>query len=93
LPEMSAKVSFLSGKENQATAEPPVLLIPQSALGKRDGRDVVYRVKENKAEEVAITVGRSFGAYAEITTGLLDGERVIDNPNDRISDGVKVSVK
>lgn len=48
LPEMSAKVSFLSEKGEETPNEAPVLLIPQSALAKRDGKEVAFRFEKNK---------------------------------------------
>ena len=93
LPEMSARVSFLSGNQNQESPEPPVLLVPQGAVAKRNGNDVVYRVRENKAEEVPVILGKTFGAYVVIKSGLNEGEQVIDNVTDKITDGVKIKIK
>lgn len=93
LPEMSAKVSFLSGQEKETLNEAPVLLIPQSALAKRGGKEVAFRFEKGKAVEAAVTTGRTFGAYVEIKDGLANGDQVIDNLNDKIVNGVKVKIK
>ena len=39
-----------------------------------------------------ITTGRLFGNYVEITSGLEDGDKVIDDLNEDIKDGIKVNV-
>jgi len=94
LPEMSAKVLFLKGKEKETSIdEPPILMVPSSAVVTRNEKRVVYKVIDNKAVEIQITSGREFGNYIEIIAGIENGEQVIDNPGQQIADGVSVSVK
>jgi len=94
LPEMSAKVLFLKGKEKETSIdEPPILMVPSSAVVTRNDKRVVYKVIDNKAVEIQITSGREFGNYIEIIAGIENGEQVIDNPGQQIADGVSVSVK
>jgi RND family efflux transporter MFP subunit len=93
LPEMSAKVMFLSEKaKGEIKDEKPALIVPMTSLAKRDGKDVVYLVKDEKAIEVPVTTGRKFNAYIEISTGISDGDKVIDNITDQIKNGIKVKV-
>ena len=33
-----------------------------------------------------------FGSYVEITSGLEEGEKIIDNLNEKIKDGIQVKV-
>src|SRR5262249_33554263 len=56
-PEMSAKVTFLEAQKKQAAsaAPAPVVLVPQDAVVNRDGKSIVFIVREGKA--VARTVG------------------------------------
>jgi RND family efflux transporter MFP subunit len=91
LPEMSAKVLFLmeSGKKENV-AEKPVLVLPTSAVLSKDNKSVVYLIKDGKAEESIITIGRQFGIYTEVVSGLNQGDRVIETISDKIKDGVKV---
>ena len=94
LPEMSAKVLFfLNSGEKTNIEEKPVLSLPSSAIVTRDNKSIVYLVKDDKAEETIITTGRQFGGYTEVTSGLENGEKVIDNVSDKIKDGVKVKVE
>ena len=94
LPEMSAKVLFLSDKpKDEVKDEKPALILPMTSVTKRDGRDVVYLIKEEKAVEVPVTIGRKFNEYLEITSGISDGDKVIDKITDQIKNGIKVKVQ
>ena len=92
LPEMSAKVLFLSKQlsENQKN-EPAVLVVPFTSLVQRNGEDVVYMIRDNKAVEVPVVKGRNLDSYIEIKSGLAEGDKVIESVNDEIKDGVKVN--
>jgi len=93
LPEMSAKVLFLTMEPNQLNQdEKPALIIPLTSVVKKNGKAVVYFVKDDKAVEVPVTTGRQFNAYIEIISGISDGDKVIDNVSDKISNGTKVKV-
>lgn len=93
LPEMSAKVLFLKEKEDKAAeTEPPVLMVSRSAVIKRDNQSFVYKVIDNRAAEISITTGRDFGNSFEVLSGLLNGDRVINNPGEKIKDGVEVTI-
>ena len=92
LPEMSAKVSFLS---RPATAEDqkPVIAINPKALATRDGKTVVLRLTGDTVEAVAVTAGRKIGDLQELTGGTLkSGERLVLSPGDKLAAGAKVTV-
>jgi len=92
LPEMSAKVSFLSEKNDNEENQSPVLTIPLSAVDELNGKKIVYVVNDNKAVQKEISTGRLLGNYVEVVSGLKEGEEIIDNLNDKIKDGVPVKV-
>jgi len=92
LPEMSAKVSFLSEKSKEDDDQEPVLTVPLSAVEDVDKKKVVYLVVDNVAVQKEISTGRLLGNYVEITSGLEEGEKLIDNLSEKITDGVKVKV-
>jgi RND family efflux transporter MFP subunit len=93
LPEMGAKVLFLTKPtEKMSLQEKPFLSVPISALAEHDGKKVVFRVIENQASVVSVTIGRQFGAFVEILDGLTAGEKIIDKIDDSITNGVKVKV-
>jgi multidrug efflux pump subunit AcrA (membrane-fusion protein) len=93
LPEMSAKVSFLPRElADQPGASDPVLSVPSPAVAMRNGRRVVYHIKEDRAVEVPVTTGRTMGELIEIKDGIKEGDRVISKVDDQIQDGVKIVV-
>jgi RND family efflux transporter MFP subunit len=93
LPEMSAKITFLAAGSAVNTDSAPVLTVPAAAVAERDGRQVVFKIKEDRAEEVPVSVGRKLGGSVEIKSGLKEGEKVIARTDERIKAGVKVTQK
>jgi RND family efflux transporter MFP subunit len=70
------------------------MTIPVSALlFRREGLRVAVVKNDNTAELVPVTLGRDFGDFAEITTGLTGQEQVISNPPDSIIDGERLNVQ
>jgi RND family efflux transporter MFP subunit len=92
LPEMSAKVSFLSEKSKEEEEQIHVLTAPLSAVEDLDGKKIVYVVADDKAVQKEISTGRLFGNYVEIISGLEEGEKIIDDLNEKIKDGIQVKV-
>ena len=93
LPEMSAKVLFLTKATNTADlVQKPVLTVPTTSVVQRDGQSVVYRVTDNVAIESPVQTGRTLGAYVEVTSGLRAGDKIVDKPTEAVQGGVKVKV-
>jgi RND family efflux transporter MFP subunit len=93
LPEMGAKVTFLAqGTSADATTVKPLLTVPVAAVTERDGRAVVFQIKEDRAVEVPVRTGRRLSNAIEITGGLKEGDRVISKADDRLENGAKVSL-
>jgi RND family efflux transporter MFP subunit len=94
LPEMSAKVLFLAAASRiEASASKPLLTIPLTSVATRNGKRVVYTIRENQAVETPITVGREFGAFVEVTQGLASGERVVGGVTEQITSGCRVRIR
>ena len=91
LPEMSAKVAFLSraltGEEQE-----PFPAIPSSAVIPRDGKTSALVVHKDRAVEKAVRLGRDFNPLVEVLEGLKPGERVVVAPPDRVKPGSRVKV-
>lgn len=92
LPEMSAKVAFLS-RPLAAGEDRPRLLVPQKALTPRNGRTVALVVDGRQVKEVPVTVGQTLGELVEVTAGLKEGDRVVLNPPASLQSGDRVRVK
>ena len=95
LPEMSAKVVFLNEKSKSGAIEDSrqFLAVPASAIVRRGGATFVYTVRDEKAIEVPVTTGGTYGPLIEIKTGLVGGTKVVEGPDAGLADGVKVRVK
>jgi len=72
----------------------PTMTIPVTALlFRQEGLRIAVAKSDDTAELIPVTLGRDFGDYAEITTGLTGQERVISNPPDSIIDGERLNVE
>ncbi len=71
----------------------PVRIVPESALILLPDGEYVGTVDQSgRVRLVRITVGREMGTTAEVLTGLTDGEAVISNPPDSLTNGERVRV-
>lgn len=91
LPEMSAKVAFLSKETPEAERAPRTVIAP-SAIIERDGRRVVYVVSDNKVVETPIATGATYGDVLEVKQGVKPGDKVVLKPSPRLRDGAAVAV-
>jgi RND family efflux transporter MFP subunit len=90
LPEMSAKVAFLSRPVSEGEDQPMTAVLAQAVAGDHDERAVLV-VRGNRVDRRVVRVGREWGDYLEILDGVKVGERVVLDPG-KIQDGAKVSV-
>ena len=94
LPDMGIKVTFLGdepSKQDVATA--PAILVPQNAVRDEDGKKVVYRIKGDKAERRAVTLGGNRGSDTEVIAGIGVGDSVVVNGPASLHDGQSVQVR
>jgi RND family efflux transporter MFP subunit len=86
LPDMSAKVAFLS-KEIPPGREQPVIAAPASAVAHRDGGATVFRVEGPRARRVAVETGERLGDFVVVKAGLQPGDQVVLRPSPELRDG------
>ena len=67
-----------------------VVQVPTSALFRHGGKWAVYVVDAGRARRTLVEVGHQTGRFAEVTTGLAEGARVILHPGDTLVDGARV---
>jgi RND family efflux transporter MFP subunit len=92
LPEMSAKVQFLSRQSNPAAAsQAPVLTLPLTAVTTRDGRNVVLVVREGKVQETPIAAGEVLGDRVIIREGVAQGDQVVARPDPSLATGTAIT--
>jgi HlyD family secretion protein len=95
-PEMSAKVTFLEPEKKERAAgadERPVVLVSRAAVATRDGKSVVFLVREGKAVARAVVLGTERQGQVIVQEGLAGGETIVAKPGDALKDGVSVRVK
>ena len=69
---------------------PAVLRVPAGALFRRGGEWHAFVAASGRAQLRRVEVGRANGVLAEVRSGLIEGERVIMYPGDKVADGVRV---
>jgi HlyD family secretion protein len=89
LPEMSAKVSFLS-QEVTPDQQKPLLAVNPDALAQRDGRTVLFVVRDGHAVAVPVTPGVKTGDTTAITGDVKSGDRVVLKPTASLGNGALV---
>jgi len=94
LPEMSAKVNFLSRsiKETNNSIE-PFKAIPLSAITEKNGKKAVFVIRDNTVAETPVLVGDEFGDLIEIRDGLSPGLKVVVNPHEDLKTGARVKIE
>jgi len=91
LPEMSAKVSFLS-RPVSAEQQKPMTAVHPDALTQRDGKSVVLVVRDDKAAIVPVTPGTRIGELTAISGAVKTGEKAIVKPAADLQAGSLVRV-
>ncbi|MDR4509488.1 MAG: efflux RND transporter periplasmic adaptor subunit [Candidatus Brocadiaceae bacterium] len=91
LPEMSAKVAFLS-RQVSRDERAPLKVLPVPAVFKQKGKSTVFVVSNNRSIAREVELGRQFDSMIEILSGLRAGERVVLSPQSKIKNGTRVKI-
>jgi RND family efflux transporter MFP subunit len=89
LPEMSAKVAFLS-KTVSPEEEKSRTTINPAAVVSRNNKSVAFVIKGGQVEEQEITTGEKLGDLLVVTGGVKAGDRVVLNPSKGLKTGSRV---
>lgn len=89
LPDMSAKVSFLS-RELTVAERSPRTAVPKTAVLERNSQKVVFTVNDGKAALAQVTTGAELGDMVEIKSGVNPGDKIIVNPSRKLKPGDRV---
>lgn len=94
LPDMGVKVAFLA-EENAAAggSTAPRVAVPRAAIRTADGKDVVFVVKDDRAERRAVRVAAGTGDEAFLLSGITAGERVVVEGPSALADGDRVKMR
>jgi RND family efflux transporter MFP subunit len=87
LPDMSVKVAF---RDNGGTAAARAVMVPKNSVLNRDGRDVVFVVRDGHAERRAVNVTDTQNDDSVLSAGVSAGEKVVVNAPAELQDGMAV---
>ena len=91
LPDMAARVSFLSGElDKEAMKIPPKTVVPGSAVAEVQGSKVVYRVEGGVVRLTTVTLGPAVGSGFEVVSGVSAGTKLVSNPPPGLADGQRI---
>lgn len=95
LPEMSAKISLLNENDTAKTNADtqPILTVRQEAVAERNGKKIVFILRENTVEETNVHLGQTMGGMYEVISGLTANDKVVVRPDEKLKSGIKVKVK
>jgi RND family efflux transporter MFP subunit len=90
LPDMSAKVAFLTQVVPEAERK-PVIAVQAAAITDRAGRKLVFRVRDDVIEEVIVTTGAKIGELISVQ-GVAAGDKLVLRPSDKVRSGARVKI-
>ena len=93
LPEMSAKVYFLSKAVEQTTDAKSKIVVAQNAIVNHGGNTIAFLLVNETVKEVNVQVGDKLGTNVEVLRGLSPGDKVVANPSETLRSGATVKIK
>jgi RND family efflux transporter MFP subunit len=91
LPEMSAKVAFLS-RDIRPGEEKPLQAVPASAVVSRGGQSLVFLLRGDRVSEKPVRTGRRLESMVEVLEGLGPADKLVVNPGNDLMAGARVKV-
>jgi RND family efflux transporter MFP subunit len=91
LPEMSAKVAFLSRAVSEDEKKPRTA-VNIKAVVDRNSKKYLFLVRKGRAVETPVTTGAVFGDMVELTSGAASGDKAVLSPPGRLKDGSRIKI-
>lgn len=91
--EHRLKPGFYASVQVPLSPVPGSLVVPRSALLRREGTDNVFIVEGDQVKRVAVEVGGETSSEVEILVGLTAKDRVVVSGGDVLQDGDRVQVE
>jgi len=85
LPGMYAQVQFESSRK-----DPPLLIPSDTLILRSEGPQVAVVRKDHRVHIQKVTVGRDYGDRLELLSGLAEGDTIVANPGDVLTEGTEV---
>ena len=92
LPEMGARVDFLTETSSGDGDTESRVFVPASAVSNEAGEAIVWVVRDGRAFRTPVDAGPVSGDRREVRSGLSGGEQVVTRGAERLSDGARVRV-
>lgn len=70
---------------------PRVVRVPVAAMFRRGSDWAVFAMQDGRARLTPVRIGHSNDEFAEVLSGVSEGERVVLHPSDRIADGTRIA--
>jgi RND family efflux transporter MFP subunit len=93
LPEMGARVDFLTVDTATAEVEVRRVRVPAAAVRQDQGKSVVWIVRDGRLERREVDAGPVSGGFREVRNGLLGGEMLLVGGVESPSAGMRVKVR
>jgi RND family efflux transporter MFP subunit len=91
LPEMSARVAFLSRPATEDEQRPRTAISKSSLVDRKD-KESVFLVQGKKVVETPVRLGAEMGDMVEVLDGVKAGDKVVLNPPAQLKDGSKITI-
>ena len=91
LPDMGARVAFLSKALDPAEQQARTA-VAQSAVIKRDGKEIVFRLDAEQVVAVTLAPGAMLGDLREVGDALQPGDKIVLHPAADLHDGARVKI-
>jgi|GEM_PF-499266 len=85
-PGYEFDVNILAAEKNDA------IFVPYKAVFEQDGHDSLFVLRDNAIQLREVATGIENDDYIEIKTGLLEGEKIIIDPPNKVKPGMKVKI-
>ena len=66
------------------------LVVPATAILRMDGADVVWAVRDGRAERTEVTLGVTGEDLVEVVAGLAEGDQIVVQGADQVTEGQQV---
>jgi RND family efflux transporter MFP subunit len=93
LPDMGVKVAFQSASQPVGSGSEVSgrrIVVPKGAVRQKDGRDVIWVVRDDRVERRAVTVGPVLGDDVTIVAGLSGGDRIVADPPESLTENSRI---
>jgi RND family efflux transporter MFP subunit len=92
VPDMGVRVSFLESKPKAVAQGPRGVLVPVTAIARRDGHDVVFVVHDERVQQHRVQP-QPMGEQRLLPEGVQPGDTVVVSPPAALRDGAAVNVE